>query len=512
VDESKAPRAVISTPHVTGLTAHLRADESSDPEGAPLTYRWDFGDGQSGTGENLAHTYGEAGRYTVTLTVSADLGSDTVSVEIQLQAPSQSFPEAFDATAEYLQDVHVAPPPVGDDSSGDGSPTAPYATIGQAISVHKHQAGTRIRVGAGTYEAVGDMTDIQGRADNPIAIVADGQVLIDAADSDYGLLINAASYLVIEGLTFQNAGRYGLHVNDGLDHDRPVRHLVLRNLHFRQIGGGGNDDCLKISGADDFYISGSEFEGCNQGEAIDMVGCHNGLITGNFFHDVTNSAVQTKGGSSDITLHGNRFEDIPHRAINAGGSTDSIYFRPLDAAHEAAGIWMIANTFLRTGSSPVAFVGCQDCIFTNNTIVDPQNYVALITEENTHLAAGSGGFFVNNLIVFDVADMDPTCVVNTGPNARPETYTFGWNLWYARDDDNFGGPVYHEDVPREIHAVIQQDPLLIDPSRGDFRIPQGSPAQGAGTTMPAQPAFADHTRALYGDPPSIGAFELGETD
>ncbi len=43
---------------------------SFDPEGEPLTYAWDFGDGQQGTGSQPIHTYTAPGVYTVTLIVN----------------------------------------------------------------------------------------------------------------------------------------------------------------------------------------------------------------------------------------------------------------------------------------------------------------------------------------------------------------------------------------------------------------------------------------------------------
>lgn len=48
----------------------------------PLTYEWDFGDGSTGSGEEVSHTYSEPGTYTVTLTASNEAGSDTRSITI----------------------------------------------------------------------------------------------------------------------------------------------------------------------------------------------------------------------------------------------------------------------------------------------------------------------------------------------------------------------------------------------------------------------------------------------
>ena len=319
--------------------------------------------------------------------------------------------------------------------------------------------------------------------------------------------ISDSSYVVIDGLIFQNTGVHGLNIDDGGDYDTPIEYIVIRNVHFRDIGSGGNNDCLKMSGVDNFYISDSEFEECNQGEAIDMVGCHNGFITGNYVHDVVRNGIQTKGGSSNITIHGNRFVDIPERSINAGGSTGSPYFRPIDASYEASHIQIVANTFLRDGGTPVAFVGCDTCVFANNTIIDPQNWIARILEENTSLSAGHDGYFINNIIVFNTADINGYTYVNVGPNTRPETYTFGWNLFYAKDDDSFTGPTYRDGVPDEINSIIQQDPQLTDANGEDYTISTGSPAQGAGTDAP-RGVVGDYNQVSYENPPSIGAFEV----
>jgi len=69
---------------------------------ADLTYAWDFGDGQTGTGETVQHAYGEVGRYTATLTVThaASGDSDTMTIPITVIGGAFDPPELAGLPAE----------------------------------------------------------------------------------------------------------------------------------------------------------------------------------------------------------------------------------------------------------------------------------------------------------------------------------------------------------------------------------------------------------------------------
>jgi len=74
---------------VTDLTATF-TDESTDSDGSVVAWSWDFGDGSSSTAQSPAHTYGAAGDYNVTLTVTDDLGAtdaETQTVTVAAPAP-----------------------------------------------------------------------------------------------------------------------------------------------------------------------------------------------------------------------------------------------------------------------------------------------------------------------------------------------------------------------------------------------------------------------------------------
>lgn len=71
------------------LTVSFNASGSTDPEGDPLSFDWDFGDGNTGTGVNPSHTYDIPTAYTAVVRVTDDLGNtDMASMEISVTAPN----------------------------------------------------------------------------------------------------------------------------------------------------------------------------------------------------------------------------------------------------------------------------------------------------------------------------------------------------------------------------------------------------------------------------------------
>ena len=88
----------------------------SDPTlGKPTSWHWDFGDGQTSTQQHPSHTYTTCGKYTVTLIVSNECGSDTETKQ------------------EYINVL-----PCHGDVSGDGNVTAYDASL-----VLQHVVGLR---------------------------------------------------------------------------------------------------------------------------------------------------------------------------------------------------------------------------------------------------------------------------------------------------------------------------------------------------------------------------------
>ncbi len=90
---NQPPTAVITvqgsglTEGVSALTFNPTGEDSSDPDLDPLTFLWDFGDGETFDKENpLSRTYG-VGSYTVTLTVTDPFGASSTRVRTSWCAP-----------------------------------------------------------------------------------------------------------------------------------------------------------------------------------------------------------------------------------------------------------------------------------------------------------------------------------------------------------------------------------------------------------------------------------------
>jgi glucose/arabinose dehydrogenase len=86
------PPTAISTSDITSgavpLTVNFDASQSTDPDGDPLTFDWDFGDASGSSEISPTHTFTNQGAYNVNLVVSDGINS-SVSDPIYIQVGSQ---------------------------------------------------------------------------------------------------------------------------------------------------------------------------------------------------------------------------------------------------------------------------------------------------------------------------------------------------------------------------------------------------------------------------------------
>jgi hypothetical protein len=92
---NRAPNPDAGGPYtgVRGVPIPFSAMGSSDPDGEPLSFSWDFGDGKEGLGVSIQHTYAESGSYRVVLTTKDAWFSvrDTTSAAIGDALAARAF-------------------------------------------------------------------------------------------------------------------------------------------------------------------------------------------------------------------------------------------------------------------------------------------------------------------------------------------------------------------------------------------------------------------------------------
>jgi len=92
---------------------------SHDPDGTLASYAWDFGDGETGSGPQVAHAFAAPGQYTVTLRVTDNCGeADTDTLTVTIEPPPDPCANNQPPSAAAGEDQQGEP---GEELSFDGS-------------------------------------------------------------------------------------------------------------------------------------------------------------------------------------------------------------------------------------------------------------------------------------------------------------------------------------------------------------------------------------------------------
>lgn len=152
-----------TTSGVAALKVDFNAQGSTDPDGSILSYRWDFGNGDSSTAINPTYTYQTAGNYTAVLTVTDNDGlASSASVFVTVSAPANKAPSVM-ISASALSGI--APLPVVFSSAGsadpDGSIVSYAWTFGDGTT-STAASPSKTYMSAGNYTATLTVTDNAG--------------------------------------------------------------------------------------------------------------------------------------------------------------------------------------------------------------------------------------------------------------------------------------------------------------------------------------------------------------
>ncbi|MHC4850338.1 MAG: right-handed parallel beta-helix repeat-containing protein [Planctomycetota bacterium] len=272
-------------------------------------------------------------------------------------------------------------------------------------------------------------------------------------------------WVTLRNLTVMGCSGNGINIDDAGTIETPSQQIVLEGITVLDTGPTGNHDGIKMSGVDDFVVRKCRIAGWG-GSAIDMVGCHRGVVEDCTFEGKQgfsqSNGVQMKGGSRKILVQGCFFRDAGERSVNIGGSTGLAYFRPRNARFEAEEITVAGNRFAG-GTAFVAFVNARNARVHHNTMHHPAKWVLRILQETRgeRFPACREGVFENNLIVFD---RRLRTAVNIGPATAPKSFVLRNNAWFGVD----GAPRPRCELP-ETDAVHGVDPKLMRPGSPKMR-------------------------------------------
>lgn len=372
-----------------------------------------------------------------------------------------------------------------------------YATITAATKVA--QPGDTILCFDATISGGMYIENLQGTAQNWVWIMAAHPGEITITGGGNSIQFTDARYVGIKGFVISGQTGNGMNLDDGGSYASPTHHIRIQDCIFENINATGNNDLLKLSGLDSFWISRCTFRnGAAGGSGIDMVGCHFGIIEDCSFSQLGSNSIQAKGGTADLLITRNSFTNGGARALNLGGSTGLSFFRPIDAKYEAARIKVIANV-ISGSEAPIAFVGCTQVEVSNNTLLLPGKWIMRILQETVDpvrfVPCGNNRFFNNIVVVDQRVNVD----VNIGPNTAPETFTFENNLWFKTSQPNWTGP----QLPGVKVNNWVNDPLILQDSL--FVLDTTSPAIGKG--LPYADEVLDIRHKPFQILPTLGAWE-----
>jgi hypothetical protein len=389
----------------------------------------------------------------------------------------------------------------GTDGPGCGTVGSPCRTIQYAADLVG--PGDTVLVNPGTY-AGGITVETGGTASEPITFQANGTgVVINGSGGERdAFFITWADYVVVEGLTIQNATRAGMRIDNSY-------HVTVRNCTFANNGTWGLftdfsdyttvEDCESYGAADEhgIYISNSS---------------DHPTIRGNRLHHNNSCGLHMNG---DISMSGDGIisyalieDNIIYEngvaggsGINMDGVTHSLIRNNLLYDNHASGI----SIYQINGGS-----GSHDNRVLNNTIVMPSDgrwgiNIPEFDPENPVGSPSSHNKLFNNIIYNYHSWHGSIFVAPSAQNGFESDYNVLVNRLSATDDGSYITLAQWQALGYDMHSLIATPAqLFVNASADDYHLKAGSPAINVGTLL------GDVTDDLEGNPRPVGpAYDVG---
>jgi hypothetical protein len=235
--------------------------------------------------------------------------------------------------------------PSGSDSAA-GTEAAPYRTLQKAAN--EAGPGDVVSVAAGTY--VGFETDTSGTSSNRIVFRANGTVNVTQASSGYGIYINNASYVTIEGFSVSGTSLKGIAAR-GATATSPMRGVqILNNTVTNTVQEG-----MYLS-----QLNASLIEG----NTISNVGTSGTTTTGHGLHLANAGSDNTIVRNNTFSAPNNDWGEALHINGDIGVGGDGII----------QGLVIENNRFLGGFNNAMSLDGVQSSTIRNNIIVDTHHH------------------------------------------------------------------------------------------------------------------------------------------
>ncbi len=340
--------------------------------------------------------------------------------------------------------------------------------------------GTTIAIAPGEYNGGLWLEDIHGAKGKPITICAKDPKNPPRLIGGSGVHLSKVSHLVLKDIEIARVSANGLNVDDGGNLTTPAHHVRLENITVTDTPKGNNDG-IKLSGLNDFQVVNCTVERWG-GSAVDMVGCHDGLIEGCLFRSGGDTGVQMKGGTGRIAIRKSAFAYAGQRGVNLGGSTGLQFFRPPLSAipsgsrAEASDLLVEGCTFAG-GVAAVAFVGVDRALVRKNLIYNPERWAIRILQETREpgFVKCRNGVFAENVVVFE--NSWASGGVNVGDQTDPGTFQFDRNYWFCSDDVKKSKPFLPTAEKGGVYGV---DPMVTIDGEGRLNFAPDSPLRKLG--------------------------------
>jgi hypothetical protein len=385
----------------------------------------------------------------------------------------------------------------GIDAPGRGTAALPWRTIQYAAG--QVQAGDTVLINPGAYTG-GITVDTSGTASKPITFRANGAgaVINGSGGERDAFFITEADYVVVEGLTIQNANRAGLRISWS-------DHVTVRNCTFADNATWG------------LFTDFSDYttvENCESYGAVDQHGIYISnssdypILRGNRLHHNHDCGLHMNGdismGGDGVISHALVENNIIYEngtgggsGINMDGVADSVIRNNLLYNNHASGI----SLYQIDGGS-----GSQNNRVLNNTILmasDGRWAINIPDANDTH------NKLFNNIVLNNHSWRGSIAIAAPALAGFESDYNVVMDRFSADGGDTRLTFAQWQALGYDQHSIIATpSQLFVNASAADYHLMPGSPAIDKGTSLNDVATDLEGNPRPSGTEYDIGAYEF----